>query len=339
MKDKRLSESGNAVIIVLVVLVVVAVGAVAYLSGQMAGEQMKDDIPLITAQSESEDTNDATNPVVAIVNGENVRRNTVLEFITTLPENLRVVPMDQLYPMALEQVISNQIIESKVENADLKNNQDVQKQLAQAKQQIMRSVYIQQEVEKRITDERLQEAYEAYKEGFPEIEEVKARHILVKEEGKAKEIIQKLNDGADFAELAKEHSTDATSESGGDLGYFVQKDVVPEFGEAVYALEEGTYTKEPVKSAFGYHVIKLEDKRMRSPAEFEEAKEFLESTLRRNLLEQVVRDWRQEAQIVRYDINGNPLEPAAGAESMVPKTSSEESPAEEAAASEDTTEQ
>ena len=98
-------------------------------------------------------------------------------------------------------------------------------------------------------------------------EEVHARHILVKTEAEAKSIIDQLNKGADFAALAKKYSTDPAAASGGDLGYFSRDDMVPAFSAAAFALKPGQYTKTPVKTQFGWHVIKVVDRRVETAAE------------------------------------------------------------------------
>lgn len=340
------SESGNAVIIVLVVAVIAAVGALAYIATQMdvdapaavtAEQTASIDTPAQAEPASAE--GDAVtapapqpqvaikpgNPVVAKVNGEEIKRVDVLSYIQTLPEQTRQVPIGMLFPQALDQVISAKIVEEQAKEAKLDNDPQVKEQLEAAKKQIVSTVYLQQEIEKQITDERLQEGYKLYVENFPEVQEAKASHILVADEAKAKELIKQLNDGASFEELAKENSTDNTAEKGGDLGYFAQTDVVPEFGDAAFALSPGEITKEPIQSQFGYHIIKLAEKRQRPPAEFEEAKPFLEAQIRSAVLQGILNGWRKDSDVETFDINGDPIEPAAGEEAPA---EAEEAPAE-----------
>jgi peptidyl-prolyl cis-trans isomerase C len=331
------SQKGNALVIVLVVLAVVAVGALAYLSGQIkpATDAAAQNETLAEAPAESGDavvdtseTADAVegtetetaaegeseNPVVAMIGDEKVFRNDVLGFIGQLPPNVRQMPLEQLYPMALEQVINGRILDQNMETAGLENDPEVLKQLEEAKEQIIRNTYMQGEIEKKLTDSRMKKAYDDFIKEQPDVEEVKAAHILVADEAVAKDIIAKLKDGGDFAALAKEFSKDNTAENGGDLGYFAKSDVVPEFAEAAFALSKGKYTETPVKTQFGFHVIKQEDKRDRPKPTLEEAKPFLEAELRREILEEILEDWRQEKEIKRFDINGNEIEPASGEE-------------------------
>ena len=332
---KSAQESGNAVIIVLVVLVAVAVGVLAYMSGQMGKKPADPANPGAAAAAEQAaaptDENMVIkpgNPVVAKVNGQDVTRVDVFNFIQTLPPQTRQMPVSQLFPIAVEQVVNARIITDKTKGINLDGNAEVQKQMEIAKENIVRGVYIQNEVGKKISEERLKTTYEQYKAAFPKIDEVKARHILVKEEDKAKDLIKQLEGGADFAELAKANSTDGTAENGGELGYFAQPDVVPEFAEAAFKTDIGSFTTKPVKSEFGYHIIKVEDKRVRPPAEYEEAKPFLEAQLRRVLLDEVIQEWKDAAKIERFDINGDPIEPAAGNEAPAAAPQAVPAPAE-----------
>ena len=316
-KDKAFhKESGNAAIIVLVVLVVVAIGALAY----MSGKTMKKDDDAPTANKEETAQADEPqvvikpgNPVVATVDGKNITRMEVFNFIQTLPPNARQTPVNKLFPAALEEVVNAYIIEEKTKNVNLDSDAEVKRELAEAKKNIVRNVYVQKQVEQKITDARLKEAYEQYKANFPAVEEVKARHILVKDKDTAKDLLKQLDDGADFAKLAGENSIDGTKETGGDLGYFTKSDVVPEFGDVAFSLSPGERVKTPLKTDFGYHIIEIQDKRQRPPASYEEAKPYLEAQLRQLALTEIIRDWRKGSNIERFDINGEAIKPAADA--------------------------
>lgn len=151
-----------------------------------------------------------------------------------------------------------------------------------------------------VTDEELQSAYEdqyAADTGT----EYHARHILVEDEESARELIAQLEDGADFAELAGEHSTGPTGEKGGDLGWFTPDQMVPPFAEATKALEKGGITKEPVKTQFGWHVIKLEDVRDAQPPALSEVEEQLRSQLGRKKIEDRLDSLRTGAEIAYTD--------------------------------------
>lgn len=265
-------------------------------------EEIASDVPEI----------DPGNPVVAKVGDEEIMRLDVLNFITQLPPNVRQLPINQLFPLAQEQVINAKVVEMNIDTESVEQDEEVQQKIEQAKQQIIRAAYLEQQVAKKMTEKRLKAAYDEFIKEQPDVQEAKAAHILVEDENTAKEIIAKLKDGGDFAALAKEYSIDNTAEGGGNLGYFAKSDVVPEFAEAAFDLKEGKITQEPVQTQFGYHVIKLEEKRQRPKPTFEEAKQFLQNDVQRALLEEMMSDWREDTKVEKYDINGNEIEPAAG---------------------------
>lgn len=328
-ENENQSQKGNAVVIVLIALVIIAVGALAYLSGQMAGEQedganaekpIAEEVAAAPEQPSIEV--EPGNPVVATVDGNEITRVDAFNFIQTMaPAARQQLPIDQLFRLAQNQIVNTQVISKQVANVNLDNDPEVKKRLEAVKKNIVREVYLEKQVEAGVTEDLLQQAYAQYSKNFPEIPEVKARHILVNTEAEAKELLSKLKEGADFAELAAESSKDTgTAEKGGDLGFFAEGDVVPAFAKAAFALEEGAMTEEPVETEFGFHVIKVEKTRNRPVPEFEQAKPFLQNQLRQAVLDKLVRDWRAESEIEVFDINGKPIEPAAG----------EEAPAEEA---------
>lgn len=324
-------ESGNVKIIALVAVLLVAVAAGAFFVMQnknsssasidppaqaatapAAGTEATGAVAATTPPAGNPPEITAGNPVVAKVDGKDISRMDVLNFIQTLPPQTREMPIEKLFPLAVEQVVNSEIVVEKTKGVQLDNDPEVQKQLERAKEEITRSVYLQKQVEERITEDRIKTAFDNYVKNFPNVQEVKASHILVKEEAKAKDMIAQLDKGADFATLAKENSTDGTAKNGGTLGYFVESEVVPDFAKAAFALTPGTYTKEPVKTNFGYHVIKSEDKRKREPATLEQVKPFLQAQLRRETLEGMLKEWRAQAKVETFDINGNKVEPAAG---------------------------
>ena len=132
----------------------------------------------------------------------------------------------------------------------------------------------------------------------PPTNEIKARHILVKTKEEADAIIKQLDGSADFEKLANEHTTDPSGKTtGGDLGYFAQGQMVPEFETAAFALEVGAYTKQPVQSQFGWHIIKLEESRPAAAPAFEEVKDRVKAILERKRLQTYLEDLRKNAKI------------------------------------------
>jgi peptidyl-prolyl cis-trans isomerase C len=132
---------------------------------------------------------------------------------------------------------------------------------------------------------------------MPAAEEIRARHIIVNTEEEAKAIIAELDAGGDFEAIAKEKSQDGAAAQGGDLGYFGKGRMVPEFEQAAFALEVGSYSKEPVKTQFGWHVVKVEDKRNAEPPAFEQVQHQFRSLLLREAYFDAVSKLRDEAKV------------------------------------------
>jgi peptidyl-prolyl cis-trans isomerase C len=137
-------------------------------------------------------------------------------------------------------------------------------------------------------------------------DQVKARHILLDNEEKALQIIKNLQDGEEFSKLASEHSTGPSAASGGDLGWFGEGQMVPEFSKAAFALNPGDIVTQPVKTQFGWHVIMVEDRKIAAPPSFEESKEQLASDMSQTLLKQMIEELRAKAKIIRFQADGKP---------------------------------
>ncbi|MEG6532317.1 peptidylprolyl isomerase [Caldibacillus thermoamylovorans] len=153
-----------------------------------------------------------------------------------------------------------------------------------------------------ITDEEMQTYFDENKDSLGQAEEVEASHILVDDEETAKEIIAKLDAGEDFAELAKEYSTDtSTAENGGELGYFGTGVMDTAFEEAAFAMEVGTYSREPVQTDYGYHIIKVTDHTEAKEAVYEDVKDDIKQTLFEQKADTLYSTWITEV-MADYDI-------------------------------------
>ena len=234
--------------------------------------------------------------VVARVNGEEVRQSDVMSMARTLPAEYQAQLM-AIYPMLVQRLVDFKLASKAGRDAGLATDDRVKAFVAKAEEQAVRELYLEREIEARINDGMIQEAYQVHLADNPPAEEFHARHILVETEEAAREVIGLLDGGADFAELAKERSTGPSGPKGGDLGYFTANQMVPEFSQAAAALEPGSYTKEPIKTQFGWHVIKLEDRRTAAPPPLEEIEQQLREQVAREILETVLNGLRDGAEI------------------------------------------
>jgi peptidyl-prolyl cis-trans isomerase C len=165
----------------------------------------------------------------------------------------------------------------------------------------LHNAYFEAEVINKITDEEVRARYDKELAATPPQNEVRARHILVKTIEEAKEVIKQLDGGASFEELAKAKSTDGAAAQGGDLGYFSSGQMVPEFEKAAMALEVGAYTKEPVQTQFGFHVLKVEDKRAKAQPEFDKVKDQVRNIVLQENYVKNVKAIREELKVEYVD--------------------------------------
>jgi len=175
--------------------------------------------------------------------------------------------------------------------------------LDELRQNILTNIQIMRLLEAKtpITEEEIQQYFETNKDSLGVAEEVKASHILVATEELANEVKAKIAAGEDFAELAKQYSTDeSTKELGGDLGFFAKGEMAQEFEDVAFSLEVGQVSA-PVKTEYGYHIIKIEDKKEAKVATLEESKAKIKEVLLDQKLETEFDPWLQE-RLAEYTI-------------------------------------
>ena len=248
----------------------------------------------------------AADPVVATVNGSAIHRSDIEAARQDLPQQYQSYPFEIVFPALLERLIDGRLLTAAGRAQGLAGDPEVKARLVRLEDQVIQSVYLGRAVKAKLTDAVLKERYAEYLKSTPPEPEVHARHILTKSEDEAKEVIKQLKGGADFAELAKKLSSGPSAAQGGDLGFIKRGDVVAEFAEAAFALKPGQITETPVKTQFGWHVIKVEEARQSTPPTFEEAKEELEHEASRDVIQAVVADLRQKAKIEEFNADGSP---------------------------------
>lgn len=246
----------------------------------------------------------ADDPVVAVVNGENILKSDVVDAQQSLPREYQALPLEQIFPALLTSLIDSKLVAADARKRDINEDPEFKAQLARVTDQLLERFAVRQELDKAVTDEKLRARYDAKYAGGG-AEEVKARHILMKTNDDAVSVIKELDGGADFAALAKERSTGPSGPQGGDLGYFGQGQMVPEFEEVAFALDKGAYTKEPVETQFGFHVILVEDKRKAPAPTFEDSADELRQELAQEAGANYVDRLRETAKIERFKIDGS----------------------------------
>jgi len=236
--------------------------------------------------------------VVATVAGQPVTEADIDLAIQNLDQQFAQLPPEQKRAAALSAIIEIRLMAAEATAKGLDKDADFQRQLAFLNARALHSQVITKEIADKITDAEIRAAYDKQISETPPQNEVRARHILVKTKDEALAIVKDLDAGKKFEDIAKEKSTDPGSgANGGDLGYFGAGQMVPEFEKAAFALEPGAYTKEPVQSQFGFHVIKVEDKRQKQPPAFDEVKEQFRSMVLRDKYFALVKQLRAAAKV------------------------------------------
>ena len=211
------------------------------------------------------------------------------------------LPPEQQHLAAISALIDIEAMAIKGAEAGLDQTDAFKERMAFLHDRALHNAYFESEVIKKITDEQVKARYDKEIAATPPDSEIHARHILVKTREEAVEIIKQLDGGASFEELAKTKSTDGAAAQGGDLGYFSAGQMVPEFEKAAMALEPGGYSKEPVQTQFGFHVVKVEDKRSKKPPEFEKVKGQVRNVLLQEAYVARVKAIRDELKVEYVD--------------------------------------
>jgi len=247
---------------------------------------------------------DPNTTVVAKVGDQSIYLVQLLDMMEELPAQYRQVPFQQLYPALLDRAIDTALVASAARSSDVGEDPAVQRQVRQAENEVLSQAWLNREIGAEVTDEAVRQRYEEFAADQAGAEEIRARHILLETEEAARDTIQDLNDGADFAELAKERSTGPSAVEGGDLGWFGKGQMVPEFEQAAMALEPGSFTEEPVQTQFGWHVILLEDKRSADAPPFEQVQEQLASDMTREKIQETLEELREGQKVLKFNVDG-----------------------------------
>jgi peptidyl-prolyl cis-trans isomerase C len=249
----------------------------------------------------------ADDPVLAKVNGSEIRQSDV-----TLAEEELAPSLAQMDPATkkdnvLSFLIDLRIVSKAAEDKKLENTDDFKRRLAFTRSRLLMDSLLATEGKSATNDDSMKKVYEEASKQITGEQEVHARHILVESEDEAKAVKEELNKGADFAELAKKKSKDPGASDGGDLGFFTKDQMVPEFSAVAFVLEPGKVS-DPVKSQFGWHIIKVEEKRSRQAPAFDQVKGQIETYVTRKAQADYVAKLREAAKVERLD---KPAEPAA----------------------------
>ena len=249
----------------------------------------------------------ASDPVVARVDGTPIHLSELEEAVRGLPEQFRAMPPQVLYPVMLDQLITQRVLVNAARKLNLQDTPEVRARIRRAEEEALQQALLAREIGPLLTEQALRARYEQDIVSKPQEAEVRARHILVQTETEARQAITALQGGADFATLARERSRGPGAAEGGDLGFFKREEMPEAFAAAAFALEPGQFTTTPVRTQFGWHVIKLEERREEPRPSFEQAEEGLRRAIIEEAATRVVERLRAEASVERFALEGAPI--------------------------------
>ena len=238
--------------------------------------------------------------VIARVNGVDIRQSDLAMAEDEIGSNMPQMTPDQKREYFINYLSDVVILAQAAEKQNVADRDDVKHRIAFERNKVLMEALLTDTGKAALTDEAMHKVYDEAVKQVPPEEEVHARHILVPTEDEAKAIEAELKKGADFATLAKEKSKDPGAADGGDLGYFTKEQMVPEFSEAAFKLDKGQIS-DPVHTQFGWHIIKVEDKRIKPTPTFDQVKPQLENFVAHKAQAELVENLRKSATIERLD--------------------------------------
>jgi len=251
---------------------------------------------------------DPNDPLIARVNGVEIRESDLAIAEDDIGADLQGPP-EQKREQLIAYLTDMIVIAGAAEKRNLADTPDFKRRQAIMRNKLLMAAMLQAHAKTQMSEEELRKVYDEAVKPMATEEEVRARHILVETEDEAKAVAQQIRGGADFEALAKEKSKDpGSAEKGGDLGYFTKGLMVPEFSEVAFKMYAGQVSN-PVKSQFGWHIIKVEDRRTRPVPEFEQVRSQIEAYVGRRAQSELIAQLRETAKIERLDRPARPMPP------------------------------
>jgi peptidyl-prolyl cis-trans isomerase C len=239
--------------------------------------------------------------VVARVNGKDITRADVQAAEKEVPPQLLEKAPDKkkLESYLVNQLVVKELLKEAAQKSGIENQDNVKKEIQLAKELVIMQAYVVDQLKPKLNDQALEKEYNELKEKFPKNkQETRIAHILVKDEKKAQDAGRRLKAGEDFSKVAREMSEDEdTKKDGGELGFFVEGSFVPEIEKAIADIKPGNFTPEPVKTNFGYHVIKVEERRIAKPPKYEDVKPQLGQIVQQKAMNDLVEKLKKEGKV------------------------------------------
>lgn len=246
-----------------------------------------------------------TDPVVGSVDGRLIYLSDLSRASKSLPEQLRDLPFEAIMPVLLDRMIDHEALAMVARRAGIDRRPEIEREMRTAQDAVLESAWLADITQAKVTDAAISAAYNRQFANRPATDEVRARHILVGSESEAKKIIQELRNGVDFVNIARVVSKDPDGKNGGDLGFFRRDQVWPGFADVVFSLQPGQIGPIPVHNEFGWHVIKVEERRLVAPPTFSEVRDQLRQSLMTEAIREAITEARGKLIIRQFNLDGS----------------------------------
>jgi peptidyl-prolyl cis-trans isomerase C len=246
-----------------------------------------------------------TDPVIGSVDGKLIYLSDLTRATNALPEQIRNLPFDSIMPILLDRLIDHAALTMTARRAGLDKQLDVQREMRAAADQVLEREFLAQVTPAKVTEAAIQARFDQEYANRPPTDEVRARHILVGSEAEAKSVLAELKDGADFATVARAVSKDPDGKQGGDLGFFRRDQVWPGFADVAFSLQPGQISPVPIHNEFGWHIVKIEERRLVAPPTSSEVRDRIRQELTADAVRETIADARSQLIIHKFNLDGS----------------------------------
>jgi peptidyl-prolyl cis-trans isomerase C len=248
-----------------------------------------------------------TDPVVGSVDGKLIYLSDLTRATSALPEQMRKLPFDSLMPVLLDRLIDHAALAMTARRAGLAKQPDVQREMQAAADRVLERAWLTQITSGKVTDAAIQARFKQDYGNRPATDEVRARHILVGSEAEAKSVLAELLGGADFATVARVVSKDPDGKQGGDLGFFRRDQVWPGFADLAFSLQPGQISPVPIHNEFGWHIVKVEERRLVAPPTLSETRDKIRQELTTEAVRDAIAGARGRLIIHKFNLDGSEI--------------------------------
>ena len=249
-----------------------------------------------------------SDPVVGSVDGKLIYLSDLNRAINSLPDQMRNLPFDSVMPVLLDRLIDHAALTMTARRNGLDKKPDVQREMQTAADQVLERAWLARVPPAQVTDAAVEARFNREYANRPATDEVHARHILVGTEAEAKSVLEELKGGADFASVARVVSKDPDGKQGGDLGFFRRDQVWPSFADVAFSLQPGQIGPVPVHNEFGWHILKVEERRLVAPPTLSEVREKIRQELTAQAVREAIADARSQVIIHKFNLDGSEID-------------------------------